>query len=197
MLEFLINIDTAVFYFFNKTIANPIFDKVFPFITNLDSWLILYIFFIVWMLWKGGTAGRICFVTLIIGIILSDQISSSFIKELIGRPRPCHILSDINLLVPCGPGKSLPSSHAVNMFASAVILSHYYKQHRWIFFTIAGLVAFSRVYIGVHYPFDVISGAVIGACIGFAIIKPIDFIIKALIEGFIKLKGIIIQLFRK
>lgn len=182
MLEFLNNLDIAVFHFFNSTIANPLFDKLFPFITHLNNWILLYVFFIGWMLWKGGKAGRICVITLFLGIFLSELISSNWIKELVARDRPCHVLSDIRLLVDCGPGKSLPSTHAVNMFASAVILSFYYRQYRWIFFTVASLVAFSRVYIGVHYPFDIIFGACLGALIGYAIIKPVDLIINTLIN---------------
>lgn len=182
MFEFLNNLDTAVFHFFNSTIANPLFDKLFPFITHLNSWLLLYVFFIAWMLWKGGKAGRICVITLFLGIFLSDFIISNWLKELIARPRPCHVLSDIKLLVDCGPGMSLPSSHAVNMFTAAVILSFYYNKYRWVFFTVAALVAFSRVYIGVHYPFDIIIGACLGALIGYSIIKPVDLIINTLIN---------------
>lgn len=141
-----------------------------PFITNHNHWILLYILVIVSLLWKGGKEGRICVLLLFITITLSDQISSSLIKEAVGRIRPCHTLSDINLLVPCGGGKSFPSSHSVNNFAAALTLSFFYRNYKWIFFSIATLIAFSRVYVGVHYPFDVIVGAAIGLIISFGVI---------------------------
>jgi len=141
-----------------------------PFITNHNHWILLYILVVTSLLWKGGKKGRFCVLLLFITISLSDQISSSLIKEAVGRIRPCHVLSDINLLVPCGGGKSFPSSHAVNNFSAALVLSYFYREYKWIFFSIATLMAFSRVYVGVHYPFDVICGAIIGLLISFSII---------------------------
>lgn len=170
MLDFLVNIDITLFYFFNGTLSNSFFDKLMPFITNHNHWILLYTFVVVSLLWKGGKKGRICVLLLFITIALSDQISSSLIKEAVGRIRPCHFLDDVNLLVPCGGGKSFPSSHAVNNFSAALVLSFFYREYKWIFFSIAALMAFSRVYVGVHYPFDVIVGAIIGLLIAFSII---------------------------
>lgn len=83
-------------------------------------------------------------------------------QVLAGTPRPCHALQNVHLLVSCGSGFSFPSSHAVNNFAGALILAFFFPRNKWWFFGIAAIVAFSRVYVGVHYPFDVIGGAVIG-----------------------------------
>lgn len=141
-----------------------------PFITTNNHWILVYILVVISLLWKGGKKGKICVLMLFIIITLSDQISSSLIKEAVGRIRPCHVLSDINLLVPCGGGKSFPSSHAVNNFAAALTLSHFYREYKWVFFSIAAFIAFSRVYVGVHYPLDIISGAVLGLLISFCII---------------------------
>lgn len=170
MLDYLINIDIALFYFVNSTLSNSVFDKLMPFITNHNHWILLYILVITTLIWKGGKNGRICVLLLIIVITLSDQISSSLIKEAVGRIRPCHVLNNINLLVPCGGGKSFPSSHAVNNFAAALTLSFFYREFRVIFFSIAALMAFSRVYVGVHYPFDVLAGAALGLIISFGVV---------------------------
>lgn len=170
MFDFLLNIDVWLFYVINSGLSNPIFDRIMPFITNNNHWILLYILVVVALVWKGEKKGRICVLMLLITITLSDQISSSIIKEAVGRLRPCHVLSDINLLVPCGGGKSFPSSHAVNNFAAALVFSFFFRDYKWIFISIATLIAFSRVYVGVHYPFDVIGGAIIGFLISFIII---------------------------
>jgi undecaprenyl-diphosphatase len=162
MPVFLQNIDLFLFQLFNMTLANPLFDKLMPFVTHQQNWNMVYIILLVWLLWKGGRNGRIAFVLLIITIICADQLSSSFIKSWVARPRPCHNLTTLRLLVDCGSGYSFPSSHAVNNFAAAVILSYFYKEYKVVLFTIASVVAFSRVYVGVHFPIDIVSGAFIG-----------------------------------
>ena len=162
MPVFLQNIDLLLFQLFNLTLANPLFDKLMPFVTQQQNWNLVYIILLVWRLWKGGRNGRVAFVLLIVTIICADQLSSNFIKSLVARPRPCHNLTMIRLLVDCGSGFSFPSSHAVNNFAAAAILSYFYKEFKVVLFSIASVVAFSRVYVGVHYPVDIIAGAIIG-----------------------------------
>lgn len=174
MADFFYSIDVAVFVFINRTLQNAAFDAVMPVLTDLNHNTIARV--VVVLLWvllvvKGGRSGRVAALLLIPAIAISDQLSSSVIKPLIDRARPCHELLDVHLLVGCGGGRSFPSSHAVNNFAGAWVLAHYLPKGRWIFFSIAGLVAFSRVVVGVHYPSDVIGGALIGVLIGFAMVQ--------------------------
>lgn len=173
MYDFLYSIDLKLFYFFNQTLQNVLFDVVMPFVTDLNKKpLALVVVGILWMLllWKGGRNGRIAALLLIPTIAFSDQFNSSFLKYLIERARPCHALSDVHLLVSCGSGYSFPSSHAVNNFAAAVVLSYFLPRWTWAFFTFAGIVAFSRVYVGVHYPSDVLAGSILGLMCGGLII---------------------------
>jgi membrane-associated phospholipid phosphatase len=164
-MDFLLNLDTQLFNFVNVTLATPITGKFFALITESSNWSILYIFSALWLLFFDGKRGRVVFATLIVGILLTDQVSSHIIKDLVGRLRPCQTLEHINLLVNCGSGKSFPSSHAANNFFAAFILSFFYKKNPWVFYTTASLIAISRVVVGVHYPFDVIGGAIIGTAI--------------------------------
>lgn len=166
MIEFFYNIDVSIFYFINHSLANPLFNKFFPFITNLNNWLLTYI--ILWFicLLKGGRAGKVAAIGAIFVIVLSDQTSSNLLKNLFHRIRPCNALSDVNILVGCTSSFSFPSSHAVNNFAIATFFFKFFPKLKWVLFGTAFLVALSRPYVGVHYPSDVFFGALIGICIG-------------------------------
>lgn len=171
--EFLYRIDVAVFRFLNETIANPFFDVLMPFVTDLNRQpvvLALLAALLIWLAVKGGRTGRVAIVLLMVTIIISDQLNSSVFKYVFTRIRPCHVLSDVHLLVGCGSGYSFPSSHAVNNVAGATILSYFYRKWTWAFLSFSGLVAFSRISVGVHYPSDVIAGAAVGALIGAAVL---------------------------
>lgn len=174
MLDFLLNIDESVFFFFNKTIANSVFDGIFPFITESDHWLLFYLATFVWLFWKGGKVGRICAVALILAVALNDAVVTKFLKEFFERERPCRALDGVRILVGCGPGKSFPSAHASNNFAAAYVFSNYFPKITILFYAIAALMAFSRVYVGVHYPADVVGGAVVGMVVGFVVVTSID-----------------------
>ena len=180
MVDFLYSIDKSLFVFCNQTIANPVFDIVMPFLTDLtQNWFCRILFLLLWLLlmWKGGKKGRIVGLLLIILIVVSDQLSSNVIKKIVARPRPCHdidgvpILENIHLLVPCGSGYSFPSSHAVNNFAAGTFLSYYYRKWTWAFMSFAFVIAFSRLSVGVHYPSDMLGGAIIGALIAVLLIQ--------------------------
>ena len=122
------------------------------------------------LLLRAGTPGRIAALLLIPTITFADQLNSFFLKYLIVRPRPCHVLPDVHLLVGCGSGYSFPSSHAVNTFAAALVLAYFLPRWTWAFFSFAIIVAFSRVYVGVHYPSDVLGGSIVGFLCGALII---------------------------
>jgi len=166
-LEFFYQLDVTVFYFINNTLSNPFFDKVFPFLTELKNWYIAYIILFVIMITKGGRSGRIAAIVMVFLITASDQLSSSLLKSLFERIRPCNALENVNILVTCTESFSFPSSHAVNNFAAAIFFTMLFPKYKIWFFTVAVLQAFSRPYVGVHYPSDVLGGAVIGLVIGY------------------------------
>jgi undecaprenyl-diphosphatase len=169
MIEFLQNVDLQLFYWINHSWSNGFFDKLMPFITETDSWILVYLVGFYVLFFKTGKTGRIAGLALILTIIATDQFNSSVLKELFGRLRPCHTLPDVNLLVGCGGGKSMPSSHAANNFAAATVIVYYFRKNYAIFYSVAVLVALSRVYVGVHYPSDIMVGAFVGTSIGLSI----------------------------
>ena len=168
MIDIIINVDKKIFTFINSSIANPVFDIFFPIITNQDIWIIPILLGIIILSIKGGTKGRIASIVLIIGVILADYSSAQIIKPYFQRLRPSHdILDQIRLLVPKGGRYGFVSSHAANMYVSATILGYFYSKQKRLFFTIASLVAFSRVYVGVHYPADIVFGGLLGYGLGW------------------------------
>jgi undecaprenyl-diphosphatase len=172
-MEFFSNIDRMIFSLCNHSLRNSLFDAVLPFVTDLNQhWYGLSLAVILWLLLllRGRTPGRLAALLLIPTIAFSDQLNSSLLKYLIVRPRPCHALVDVHLLVNCGSGNSFPSSHAVNTFAAALVLAYFLPRWTWAFFSFAVIVAFSRVYVGVHYPSDVLAGSVIGLICGALVI---------------------------
>lgn len=170
-MDFIINFDKQLFYFINVTLANPITDFLMPVLTNQHNWLPIYIALFIFIAIKYKKAGLYILFAIFFAVGLGDYINSSIIKEIVGRLRPCATLTDIHILVSCGPGKSFMSSHAVNNFAMAYVLSFYFKGNTWIFYTLATMVAYSRVAVGVHYPLDVLCGALLGTAFGFISIK--------------------------
>jgi undecaprenyl-diphosphatase len=173
VLDVLVDLDRELFRFLNQGVQNWLFDQVLPFLTDIHRNPVgMVVLAILWLLLltKAGRPGRIAALLLIPTIALSDQLNSSILKFLIERPRPCHELVNVHLLVGCGSGYSFPSSHAVNNFAAALVLSYFLPRWTWAFFCYASVIAFSRIYVGVHYPFDVLAGALIGLMIGIAVI---------------------------
>lgn len=172
-MDFLHNIDRSVFLFLNRDVANPVFDVVMPFITNKNNFNIPFVLIILALLILGGKKGRIAVLLGLIVVTLSDQLSSSVIKPLVGRIRPCHpdfLIEGARYLIGYKRSFAFPSSHAANMASAALWFSYQYKRYTWIFVAIAILVGYSRIYVGVHYPIDVLGGYVVGVFCAFMVI---------------------------
>ncbi len=172
LIIWLVEIDTAVFIFINSTIANPVTDFIMPLIT-LDLHLkIFYGVCLAVILWKGDR--RLWFAVLfsLITVTICDQLSSTVLKPLIERPRPCWGPSwdmEVRLLVNCGAGFSMPSSHAANLFGQAYFFRTVAPSSTKYLIPLAILVALSRVFVGVHYPADILFGAAVGTLSGYGV----------------------------
>ena len=161
--------------------ANPVFDVVMPFITNKNNFNIPFILIILGLLIFGGKKGRIAVLLGLVIVTLSDQFSSAVIKPLVGRIRPCHpdfLIEGARYLIGTKTSFSFPSSHAVNMASTATWFSYQYRRYTWIFVTIAVLVGYSRIYVGVHYLTDVLGGYIVGVFCAFIVISAKKGIVK-------------------
>ena len=170
------SIDTAIFYFINQTLHNEFLDWFMPFITEKYHWFPIFFIIYTLLLWKGGKKGRIAALLIIFVILLSDQFSSFVVKPLFARTRPCVELENVRMLIGRKTSWSFPSSHAANSFAAATFFAYYYPLAKRLYFIIASLAAISRVYVGVHYPFDALGGAVIGVGCALAVIYSFNLI---------------------
>jgi undecaprenyl-diphosphatase len=170
ILERAVCVDTELFYILNSKVQNPVLDFLMPILTNLDYWRIPILLLAICLLAFGKKRGRIGVLLLVFGITLSDQLCNSVLKPLVGRMRPCNVLENVHLLVGCTKAFSFPSSHATNMFAAMSILSFVYPRLKLVLLGIAAIVSYSRVYVGVHYPFDVVAGIMLGVTCAVIII---------------------------
>jgi len=166
-MDIFYSIDLTIFYFFNQTISTGFLDKFFSIITNVNNWYITFLLLLGLLFFKGGRIGKISAVGILILIAITDQASHKVLKEFFERARPCNTLSDVLTPLGCTGSFSFPSNHAVNNFAAASFFSRLYPNYKTVLFIIASLVALSRVYLGLHYPSDIIAGAAIGFVFGY------------------------------
>ena len=170
MFETLDRIDRAVLLWVHDH-HNDIFNLIMPIITDADNWVLPILVLIFYLGFKGEKRGKITLVLLIFALALTDSICAQLLKPFFERIRPSHLdLDGLQLLVFKGGKWSMPSNHAANIFTFAVILSYFYEKYKMPLFLLAYLIAFSRVYVGVHYPGDVIIGSIFGYALGWMVL---------------------------
>jgi len=159
-------LDRALFRALNSGLTSGVLDVLMPFITDKSHFIALGVVVIAIVLIRRKKSDLRALVFVAITVLVSDFVATR-LKDLFARVRPCHALEGVRLLVGCGGSYSFPSGHATNIFAAMVFLSLRYKKYAPLFIAVAVAVAYSRVYVGVHYPLDVLGGAVLGTFFGF------------------------------
>ena len=191
LLNGILNYNTALFYSINEGMDNSIFNVVMPLLTNFGS-LIAWSLVCVLIFIFGGQYGKKVAIIGLLALFLSSA-AVLVLKYVIAEPRPFLVLNHVHLLT-TENDYSFPSGHAAASFAAAVAIGKKYsfiikgKSYKLIYplMAFAAVIGFSRVYIGVHYPLDVIFGAGIGIISALAVVR-----FEKKILNFIGLKRII------
>ena len=166
LLSGLRTLDAWGFLLINRTLQNPLFDLLMPILsTKRYALLPAAVGILLLMVW-GGRRMWVLLAVAVAAVALSD-LGTNLIKAGFQRIRPCHVIPDVHVLVGCTRSFSLPSNHASNMFAVATVGWLGFRRWRWALLVLAAGVAYSRVYVGVHYQADVLAGALWGAGVGW------------------------------
>ncbi len=171
MNDLLVSFDTWLFLFLNSLHIEAL-DPIMVIISGKFTWIPLYVILLLLIIKKHQIKSMLIIIPFIVLLITSsDQISVHLFKNIFERLRPCHNtdLNDfIHLLGNCGGKYGFLSSHASNTFALASFLILLMKQRTYLYALIfwASLVSYSRIYLGVHYPADILAGACLGTLIG-------------------------------
>ena len=172
-MEAILQLDHDLFLLINQGLSGAFFDAFLPISRNPYFWIPLYVFLLAFMLINFRKNGFVWVMALICVISLADYSSSKVIKYEVQRLRPCQELGfrdQINLKVVCGSGYSFTSSHATNHMAVASFIINtclmIFGKWRWLFFLWAFMIGFAQIYVGVHFPLDVLFGFILGWIIG-------------------------------
>ena len=166
--------DQWLFIKINSAWTNDFLNSVMPWWRDSNTWIPLYLFLGLFAIMNFGWKVWPWIVFFIVTVSLTDQLSANLIKNFVQRPRPCNdedfMINVHALLGGCSPTFSFPSSHATTHFGMAwfiyMTMKQYFKKWSYLFFIWAATIAYGQVYVGIHYPLDVLGGAIIGSFIG-------------------------------
>ncbi len=175
MIELLKQMDQELFLLLNGW-HSPFFDSIMYALTRRNTWIPLYVVLIFFIIRSfGWRQGGLYVLFLLVSVGLADFLTSGIMKPFFERVRPCQnpeLDGLIHVLGGCGGKFGFASSHASNTFALATGMSLLYRKSKWIPYVIMGwaiIVSYSRIYVGAHYPGDILAGAFVGIFLSLAI----------------------------
>lgn len=170
----LVQWDQSLFISINSEWTNPVFDVVLPIMRNSFIWYPVYLFLLIFVLLNFKARGLWWVVFFLSTLALTDMTGTYVFKHVFERLRPCsdpEFFTHVRLLLKqCAGGYSFTSNHAANHFGMAtfffITFRHSFKIWAWIALCWAAAICYSQVYVGVHYPLDVLAGAMLGLAFG-------------------------------
>lgn len=180
--------DQKLLFLINREWTSPLLDRLMTLVSSFPAWTPLAVVAILWALWRGGFRARAFILTAGLIVGLNDGVVARTVKRAVNRPRPHQVLDGVRVLDlakarprllavaqpvkeklshPTGdPGKiegrSFPSAHTMNMISLALVAAFFYRRHGWLAFVPALLVSYSRVYVGAHWPGDIVTSIFFG-----------------------------------
>lgn len=161
--------DEALFRVFNEALSGPYIGWLMVKITTPETWIAPVIVMCVAMVAVDRRRGLVAIVLTLIVVSFGDAMTHQALKPLFGRIRPCNALEGVNLLVGCTDSFSFPSNHAVNSFAVAGAIGGLFRPMLFALVPMGLVVCLSRIAVGVHYPFDVAVGGLLGFGLGWGV----------------------------
>lgn len=175
MLEIIKQQDRNLFIFLNHLPHNNISDSFFAIVSGIGKWGLIWIVIAIALFIWEEKKNKPKLVALFIAFVLSVISVEIILKNLVRRLRP-ELVIPFTIIVGSKSGSySFPSGHATIAFAAAYVLGQHHRRMKWIYYLLAILIAFSRIYVGEHYPVDVIAGSLLGLLIGVISIKSADY----------------------
>jgi undecaprenyl-diphosphatase len=190
----MISWDLFILHPINIEWTHPLMDWLMPAVSAINAWLPLLLLVVLLVLWHGGKQGRLMILCLAVSLGVSDGIISHTLKKAVGRVRPRDALENVmirdlgkgspefmrlfsaptqRMSAPRGhlQGSSFPSSHVMNLFAAATAVALFYRRSGAALYLLALLVAYSRIYVGAHWPSDVVPSIGMGILVGWGVTR--------------------------
>jgi undecaprenyl-diphosphatase len=162
--------DRELFRLVNQTWQNGLFDWLMPLLSDKRNALLPAALLAGWIGLSGGRRAWAWLALAGVAVAIGDG-AGNLMKHAVERIRPCHAMAGAHLLGGCGQSFAMPSNHATNMAALATVAWLGQPRWGWLLAVLAALVGYSRVYLGVHYPADVLVGFSLGALVAWTIVR--------------------------
>lgn len=166
------DLDLSILFFLQENIKSPALNQFMVFITTLGNAGFLWLLIAFTMLTKKRY--QRCAITIICAMSLAMFLGNELLKPIFGRIRPCNLYPEVSLLIKRPHSYSFPSGHTMISFAAATVTYHYHRRLGYALLGIAALIAFSRLYLFVHYPSDILGGILFGVSLSLVSIRGME-----------------------